>query len=361
MGEGGLEYGFNMPVNRIKLSGTNLMFSKNDFSIFTICTLLVLPNVSSFGQVPGRGSIGGSGIGGRTGGAASPRSGLGIRNNPVVNPSPSLTPSQVTNPRGSLNAGQVLNPKGSLNRPRTGVTAPNTNRTGAQATGGAGAGKVQSKQPNLDTSDSDLAFDLTKRVTDARSAGEQVLDSVVELDSKIAEVAPDKGYSERLSLDRLRTVPVFSEQPSDDKDRRELQEIVKRYQAVAKDEKQSAVNQLPEFKQTLTALQEYLTPLDVRLRKRVGRMFDRLGNDLRKYKNGESWAEYLALPEDLADPSKSASDEASVNKLLARFDKLSRDKTYEKVTKQPSFKPAYEALKAFAAKPAEPAEAPNKE
>ena len=67
---------------------------------------------------------------GRPGGMSSPRSGLGMRSNPIVNPAPSLTPSQVLNPRGSLSTGQVLNPAPSLRRPRSGGPTNGTRQSG---------------------------------------------------------------------------------------------------------------------------------------------------------------------------------------------------------------------------------------
>ena len=307
-----------------------------------VFSILTLPSLAAYAQLPGRG---GAGIGGRAGVPSNPRSGLGVRNNPVVNPSPSLTPSQVLNPRGSINTGQVLNPKGSLNRPRTGVTSPNTKPPAAQATGRSEAGEYQSAQPTLDKNDS-LVADVKPLVANTRPIGELVLDSVVALDTKINEVAPDKGYGERLAVDALRAVPVFSEQPDDDQ-RQALSEILKRYQAVASDDTQAAVNQLPEFKQTLTALEEYLTPLDQRRRRDARQVFDQLHQQLGKYKNGSPWAEYLSLPETL----EATDAEAQVTKLLGRFDKLAGDKTYRKITKLPAFGPAYQALKAVAAKP----------
>ncbi len=320
------------------------MFDQNRLWILTICSLLVLPCASSVGQIPGSGVTGGAGPGSR--GISTPDRGLGVRNNPVVNPSPSLTPSQVLNPRGSINTGQVLNPQGSLNRPRTGVTAPNTKQGGAQVTSGSGSSQeYQSARPNLGASELGLASDLKQPVAEPRPLGEQVLDSVVALDTKIAEVAPDQGYSDRLALDRLRVVPVFSQQPDDD-NRNELEQILKRYQAVAKDDKQAAVNQLPEFKQTLMALEEYMTPIDQRRRRNVKMMFNQLHQQLAKYKNGAPWAEYLSLPDDLVQNS-----DAQLTKLLGRFDKLAGDKTYRKVTSLPGFDPAYEALKAVSGKP----------
>jgi hypothetical protein len=98
--------------------------------------------------------------------------------------------------------------------------------------------------------------------------GNRILQSVVALDRQLAKVAPDKGWPKRLSLDELRgAISVASEQPANDNERKSLEDIVETYQAIANNNEHAVVNELPEFKETLEALQEYLKPLDARRRK----------------------------------------------------------------------------------------------
>jgi hypothetical protein len=79
------------------------------------------------------------------------------------------------------------------------------------------------------------------------------------------EVAPNSEWPKRLSLDELRgTVGVRSEQPANDSERKSLEDILAAYQAVAKNNEDAVVIKLPEFKETLEALQEYLQPRDAR-------------------------------------------------------------------------------------------------
>jgi hypothetical protein len=93
--------------------------------------------------------------------------------------------------------------------------------------------------------------------------GERILESVVELDRQLAKVAPDSEWPKRLSLDELRAVvSVSGDQPGDDSERRLLEDILAAYQAVAKNNEDAVVNKLPEFKEILAVLQEYLTPSD---------------------------------------------------------------------------------------------------
>jgi hypothetical protein len=100
-------------------------------------------------------------------------------------------------------------------------------------------------------------------VTAKKPVGERLLKSVMALDQQLAKVKPDKGWSKRLSIDQLEvTVSMTSDQPASDSDRKSLEEILKSYQAIAKDQDDAVVNQLTEFKETLEALQEYLNPRD---------------------------------------------------------------------------------------------------
>jgi hypothetical protein len=95
--------------------------------------------------------------------------------------------------------------------------------------------------------------------------GERILQSVVELDRQLGEVAPNSEWPKRLSLDELRgAVGVRSEQPANDSERKSLEDILAAYQAVAKNNEDAVVNKLPEFNETLEALQEYLQPRDAR-------------------------------------------------------------------------------------------------
>jgi hypothetical protein len=181
--------------------------------------------------------------------------------------------------------------------------------------------------------------------------GDRILQGVTALDARIANVAPGSDWPKRLSLDELRAaISTTSEQPATDDERESTKKIVAAFQAVANNEADAVVNQLPEFKETLGALQEYLKPLDDRAGQGLSSCFDQLDGQLREYTNGESWAHYLALPQVLLDgePTEAASE--STRKLLQRFARLSADSTYSEVTALTAFRPAYEALKLAADK-----------
>ena len=178
------------------------------------------------------------------------------------------------------------------------------------------------------------------------TAGERVLESVVALDGQITKVAPDKEWSKRLSLDELRAVSAFSEQPANDSQRQALENTLKVYQAVAKEDQSADISKLPEFKETLAALQAYLAPIDVRRRQQAAASFRQLAHELRSYKNGTAWVEHLVPAELTTADSKISVSKEQAEKLLKRFDKLAGNPDYKKVTSLPGFKPAYDALKA---------------
>lgn len=311
------------------------MGHRNSLFVLGLAVLLSIPGAVTWGQT--RGGLGAAR--GGTRGGISPRSGLGFRSNPIANPAPSLTPNQVLNPRGSLSTGQVLNPSPSLHQPRSGGTPPATKDGGMPR-----AVTYQSARPAIAD---DAAVGSVIPVPIAIPAGEKILFAVVALDQQIDKVAPDKGWSKRLSLDELRGVPAFSLLPKDDSQRTALEKILKTYQGVAKDDSAANISKLPEFKQTLDALQNYLTPIDVRRREQAALSFRQLASDLKSFKNGASWVKHLVPAELTTTDSKISASKEQTEKLLKRFNKLAGNPDYQKVTSLPGFSPAYAALKAI--------------
>ena len=319
--------------------------------VLTVSLILAFPAVSAYSQVPSR----------PTPGRPNPGSGLGVRNTPVVNPAPSLTPSQVLNPRGSLDTGQVLNPSPSLNRPRTGVASPTANKNSRSNIGAAADSTFRSKKPFVAQAE-DLPRQSSQRKSSALPLGVQLLQAVVALDERIGQVAPDTDWPERLSLDLLRTVPLQGEQPSSDEARKKMDEILAAYREIARDEGSVEVNSLPEFKRTLSLIEVFMTPRESRRGESgkanpgsgdVRQAFGLLHQQLKKHKNGAPWIEYLSLPENLDETGgqQTAEVDAQISKLLGRFNKLVADRTYLKVTSLPGFDPAHAALQAMAKRP----------
>jgi hypothetical protein len=300
--------------------------------LLSLVPALVIGQIS--GGIGGRtGGLGaaGSGIGGARG-LSTPRGGLGFRSNPIANPAPSLTPHEVLNPRGSLNSGQVFNPAPSLRRPRSGGITQTFHQPGSM-----GGSIHTAVQPSY-------SGQLRRQPVKLAPVGERLQQSASTLERQLGQIAPDKGWQEYLSVATLRKVQSSSEQPSDS-ERRELQALLERYESVAADEKYKIISRLPEFQRTVSELQAYLRPIDERRRQELIGYFDRLGEQLRQYTNGESWAEFLALPKELLGDESTEGVSERPSKLLTRFDKLSGNPTYAKVTALPAFRPAYGALK----------------
>jgi len=411
--------------------------------LLALCIVLAMPAASALAQIGrGAGGIGGRGaIGGVRPGLSSPRSGLGVRSNPIVNPAPSLTPHEVLNPRGSLSSGQVLNPAPSVLRPRSGGTTPTAPQsvtpgtpqsvtTGARQSVTTGRGEIgrrasggsryRNARPVSGISMADdfdqlgnqlrnhkngdswaqylalpkdgngeatlgkllrrfervssnpayakvtaipafkAAHEALKREVAGtalgeldptrRTGGEWILQSVVALDHELEQLSPDGAWSKRLSLDELRiAIPVLSEQPANDSERKSLEKIVSTFQDVAEDENAADVHQLADFKETLRALQAYLKSYEPPASSQdLSLSLDQLSEELRDFRNGDSWAEYLSLPKELGDGEPTQAAREPTQKLLKRFDKLTSDPTYQPVTTLVAFQPAHEALKVAA-------------
>ncbi len=301
--------------------------------------LLSLP-VSALSQ--GVGSIGGGfsggnrfggGIGGGTG-ISAPRSGIGIRSNPIANPSPSLTPHEVLNPRGSLSSGQVLNPQPSLRRPRSGGSmseVTKTHRSGSSQNGARSGGR-----------------DGTRPL--APSPGSSVRSSASALDHRLSELKPDQHWQEYLGLERLKRISNSSDPTATRREQQELKAILRKYQDVSDREDLDVISKLPEFQTVANGLRDHLAESRNRMRSELVLSFSRLGQDLRRFDNGEPWAVYLGLPSSLSSQPagvESAESAEQLQKLLVRFEKLMGDPTYDKVTSRPKFQSAYTALTAF--------------
>lgn len=348
-------------VMRVAFAGSIEMCQPKNLFIIGLIALFSVPCFSTYGQQRSRvGSptIGGSPIGGaRAGGGdarglSGARSGAGLRNNPVANPAPSLTPHEVLNPRGSRSTGQTLNPEPSINRPRGGDGPLPAARQPSPMTGEYDSPLQSVGSDATANPDSDAGRPLaatTNSPPRVTSAAEKILEAVVDLDRKLEKVSPDSGWSKRLSLEELRFVPVFSEQPADDNQRKTLEKILKTYQTVATDDQSAAINSLPEFKQTLDSIQEYLSPIDVRRRKQAPTSFVQLKSSLEWYKNGAAWVDYLVPPELTATNGETSLSKEQAEKRLKRFNKVAGDSAYKKVTSLKGFKPAYNSIKAIVA------------
>ena len=311
--------------------------------IFLLCLLVLIPAVSAFGQV--RGSLGGGGRGaygsgrsGPRGGLSGPRFGYGIRNNPIANPVPSLTPHQVFNPRGSLSPGQVLNPAPSLFRPRTNVSSPAFNRS-SQFHRPAG------RRPRSSY------LNVAPGPTVTRDpVGGQVKKSAEALDQQLQRIAPKKGWQHYLALETLRSISPASDYPASENVVDELQPILSTFQSVTSNKQYAVITQLPEFNVLSSSLREYLTPVRDRQRQELLFYLELLKEELRTYPNGERWVGYFILPVETQPDTKDDQDPMSGKQLrntLDRFEEIAKSPEYARVASLPAFQTAHSALVAF--------------
>ena len=275
---------------------------------------LVAQNIGS-----NRGSLGGNARG-----LSNPRSGLGAGSNPIANPAPSLTPSEVLNPRGSLSAGQVANPDGSLNRPRTGGAKPASQSRAGQtvtgvpnqpdATARAGApGQNQAGREAL-------------RLIPVPS-GSKLRASALELMLEIEKILPDGPSPLAREVERLLKVDPESEMPNA-ADRRQLQTVetsMRAFQAGVVNAKDTEIIESSEFQDCYKSLVFYLAdPVD-RLRPQLNSAFAELRKSLRAFENGQSWQAYL-IPQDFADATAPIQATGKRTKsLLERYQRISKD------------------------------------
>ena len=282
---------------------------------------LFAPVASTYGQLGngiGGSGIGGSGIGGSMSGGARglsmPQGSL--RNSPIANPAPSLTPHEVFHPRGSLRPGQVRNPRGSLFRPRT---------AGSQN---------PLRQSTWDPVGSPRGL-ASKR-------------AAVALEQTLAKVAAGKGWETYLALGKLQQINDASDGLIHEQQRQQLTSIAERFDSVAKDQAFHSIHQLPEFQATRRALWGYLQWRDQQLYAELRKSFAQLDRELKTHTNGQSWAAYLALPPAL-QTARSAGGYEAASKLLTRFQKVDTDPAFALIVSLQWFSPAYESLTRFVA------------
>lgn len=305
--------------------------------ILVLCLLLSTPALPAFGQV--RGSLNSGGRSGLRGKLSGPRSGFGLRNNPIANPAPSLTPSQIFNPRGSLSPGQVLNPAPSLFRPRSGVSASDFNRSN-QHLRPAGS-RPRSNYLNVAPGGLTVTSD---------PVGENVKTSATALEQQLQRIAPKKGWEHYLALDTLQNIPPTSDHPSTTEEKAELETILSTYQSVDANKQYAVITQLPEFAMVGASLREYLTPVRDRQRRELLFYLDLLKEELGTYPNGGRWIAYFDLPAE-NQPNKSVDQDPISNKqlqkILKRIEKIGSNAEYERVNSLATFQLAHSAFLAF--------------
>lgn len=197
-------------------------------------------------------------------GQSSFRSGSGLQNNPIANPSPSLTPHQLFHPRGSLSTDQVRNPSPSLSRPRSGVPVPSVGRTAPYLRGDAGddrtgpAARQRSASPSsYDLRARQLAAGLRTPSTSVSPEQEQ---QQWNLASQLARLERElRTYPNGERWVRYFKIPVADDsQATPGGSEPAPREILARFDTVIASEDYSQVTSLPEFQSAHKALTTYI-------------------------------------------------------------------------------------------------------
>ncbi|MGI9471253.1 MAG: hypothetical protein ACR2NZ_06970 [Rubripirellula sp.] len=310
-----------------------------------VVTSALLP-VSLHGQIRGgassRGGLGGArgSIGGGNRGLSSPRSGAGARNNPIANPAPSLTPSEVLNPAGSLNSGQVLNPEPSLNRPRTG---------GAKSANTSRSPSLSRTQGNLSSPQLSTASPIAARELPSIPAGANVRTATLALQAKIAAVMPKSRSPLDSDLKQLLEIDPASDAPTKkEKTRLATTETSLRAFEIGTTNAQTAeIVDSPEFRSTRASLEYYLTSPLERRRDELNVAFATLRSSLASFENGDAWANYL-MPAEFADANQTIDPTGPRTRaLLKRYESIRNDAALSDVAGLRGFGNAESALQRY--------------
>ena len=281
----------------------------------------------SFGGVGqlGRGGVGSPGLtGSRSPGVAALRSGLGSINNPVANPSPSLTPYRVLNPRGSLGAGDVFNPYPSLFRP--GWSDSYVGRQTFANRYEVASGRHQQIH-RMSRYDGARAVIGNARVLAAETSG--------------------MPKANALPLNEVRQLgDLLVQAPYADVKER-IQKVLKQWDEFAASEQNSQIASLPSFQSIRMLLAEYELPPSERQWKVLLGYSEELQEQLARYQHADQWKTYLSLPSPKkgSGAAKNAKPSLqSLQELKKRFDKVADTEKYASLANLPAFVDTREQL-----------------
>ena len=250
-------------------------------------------------------------------GAQVGRSGGGTRSfssravNPNFNPPGSLSQFGSLNPRGSLRPGQNRNPPGSLLRPRFNNNTSGSIRSGSEKLVN---GRSSIHQPELTPKQWQLRILPRASVHDWAAIGLQ------QLDLSLAQAANADAWRTYLQLNRINVIVESANvQPLDASGRKELGNVLARFQSLIDDHKYQSVVRLPGFLEAHTSLQELVRADAGDPPERIVRSAEALNRQLGKLSGGADWQTFLALPDLISVDS--TMDSTSTIALRARFHK----------------------------------------
>lgn len=295
--------------------------------LFTLLPLFCdCASAQSFGGVGqiGRGGVGSPGLtGSRSPGVAALRSGRGLSNNPIANPSPSLTPYRVLNPRGSLGTGDVLYPYPSLLRPGWSDSFSGRQAFASRYEVASGQHQQIHRMSRYDGARSLIgnARTFAAETSGMPAVGDLPMKEVRELGDVLIR-APYADVQDR------------------------IQAVLKEWDQFAAAEENSQIAGLPSFQSIRILLAEYELPPSERQWKVLVGMSNDLQRDLDRYQHADQWKSYFALPEREGDAANKDGKPSlkSLQALKDRFDKVADMEKYAALTGLPTFSDAREQL-----------------
>jgi len=146
--------------------------------------------------------------------------------------------------------------------------------------------------------------------------------------------------------------------PPDAATAKQLGSLLAEYDAVAADRSARRVVRLAGFGAVHTALREFTTPPLARQGNLLSYNWSVLNEDLRRFRTGGNWQDYLKLPQQVVGSGTGDVDLAALEKALQRYDKVGGDPKYRTISRLESFQATHASLTTFVELFQEPQDAP---
>lgn len=197
-----------------------------------------------------------------------------------------------------------------------------------------------------------------------------LLYAVDQLDNQLGGLSTGGDWRSYLKVEELRQiVPVPPEPPAqgsteqqppadqpnpftEEQVRRQLADILKKYDSTHQNQDFRQINQLWGFRTTRLVLQEVVIPPAERLRKQLPMAVKLLKEDLQKYETGTGWQKHLRLADTeriaaLPAAEVAPADRNLVQVLVGIFDSTAADQSYKTVSEMPGFRWTHYVLRSY--------------
>lgn len=199
-----------------------------------------------------------------------------------------------------------------------------------------------------------------------------LLFAVDRLNDDLNGISTGAGWHDYLRVEDLRrlvpapeTAPPApgSEVPSDptitESARRELAEILKRFDQTAENPGYRMISGMWGFQTAQVTLRELLIPPVLRLHKQLGLSAELLEADLKQFETGPSWITHLKIAElkriaTIRPQELSLADRTQLQELIVTFDRVAADPGFRTVSDLPGFRMALHVMRSYLSQLSEP-------